>query len=182
MAYRPKLFTGISLDAKTRAACAQIADRFERSGMRARFEPPDKLHITVAFLGWVPPEQVELIEEALRETAARVPPFSITLDKVGAFPNERNPHVVWLGSRAKHPEFETLAAKLRLAYEQLGFEFRKEAVAHVTIARIKENKTHLPIIDVTPMNMKVSRIILFESLPAGRTTRYEVLAEAKLAG
>lgn len=182
MAYRPKLFTGISLDAKTRAACAEIADRLQCSGMRGRLEQPEKLHITLAFLGWVNPQEVEAIERGLHESAACAAPFSITLDSIGAFPHERNPHIVWIGSREVNPGFAGLSAHVRSVYEALGFTFRKAFVPHVTIARIKEHKTHLPIIDVTPMPMKVSRITLFESLPAGRTTRYEVRTEAKLAG
>ena len=182
MSYRPKLFTGINLDPVTRNSCVLIKRRLELSGVNARFEKADKLHITVAFLGWVDPEHVKSIDKALQEAAARVAPFSLTLDKMGAFPHERNPHIVWIGSREKHPGFEALSAELRSGYKQLGFQFPKEAIPHVTIARIKENKTHLPNIDVTPMPMKVSRITLFESLPAGGTTRYEILGEAELAG
>ena len=182
MTYRPKLFTGINLDPSTRNICVLVKRRLELSGVDARFEKADKLHITLAFLGWVDPERVESIDHALREVAARVAPFSITLDKMSAFPHERNPHIVFIGSREKQPGFDALSAQLRSGYERLGFQFPKQAVPHVTIARIKANGVHLPNIDVMPMTTKVRRITLFESLPAEETTRFEIRAEAELAG
>jgi 2'-5' RNA ligase len=182
VSYRPKLFTGINLDGMTRSCCVLIKRRLEVTGLYAHYEKADKLHLTVAFLGWVNPDQVDVIEKTLRETAARVAPFSMTLDKIGAFPHERNAHIVWIGSSEKHPGFEALSTELRSGYEQLGFQFPKETIPHVTIARIKENRTHLPNVDFTPMDMWVSGITLFESLPGEETTRYEVLAEVELAG
>jgi|SRR5579884_756908 len=181
MAYRPKLFAAIDLDKSVRARCAEIAARLEAHGVHARFEAPEKLHITLAFLGWVDPEQVEPIREALRATAAQTPPFSVTLDKLGAFPNERNPHVVYIGSRDQGAAFRDLTRALRAAYGRIGFAFDKDAVAHVTIARIKEERVHLPLLEFKPMRLKVSELTLFDSLPDGRTTRYEARDRIPLA-
>jgi 2'-5' RNA ligase len=181
MAYRPKLFAAIDLDERTRARCAEISARLERQGLRARFEAPEKFHITLAFLGWVDPDQVDPIREALRKAAAQTAHFSVMLDKLGAFPNERNPHVVWIGAREQGAAFRDLTRELRSAYGALGFSFDKDAVAHVTIARIKENRVHLPMLDIKPIRLKVNELTLFDSLPDSRTTRYEVRDRAPLA-
>lgn len=180
MPYRPKLFAGIDLDPHTRAQCAQVASRLEAHGLRARFEAPEKLHITLAFLGYVDPEQVEEIREVLRATASQSDAFRITLDKLGAFPNERNPHIVWIGAHDQGAAFRNLAGRIRRAYADIGFRFEKDAVAHVTIARIKENRQHLSLLDFPPMPMEVRELTLFESLPDARTTRYEVRDRAPL--
>jgi len=178
--YRPKLFTGIELDDQTRVVCAQIASRLEAAGLRGRFEAPEKLHITVAFLGWVNAEQVEPIRDGLRQAAGELSPFAIALDTIGAFPHERNPHIVWIGSRERNRAFERLAGTLRSAYEPLGFTFQKEAIPHVTVARIKTDKQHLPMLEISPLQLNVRHITLFESMPAGRTTRYEIVHQARL--
>lgn len=180
MAYRPKLFAAIDLDQRVRSRCAEVAIRLERQGLRARFEAPEKLHITLAFLGWVQPDQVESIRAVLRAVAAKTPPFRIMLDKLGAFPNERNPHIVWIGAREQGNTFRDLARTLRAAYTGIGFSFDKDAVAHVTIARIKEQRTHLPLLDIKPMQLEVRELTLFDSLPGGRTTRYEVRDRAPM--
>lgn len=174
MTYRPKLFAGIELDDRTRAGCAAIASRLEASGFPARFEAPEKLHITLAFLGWVDAERVETIREALGAVARRSERFSLTLDKIGAFPHERRPRVAWIGAHEAGDAFRRVAREVRKAYDALGFRFDKDAVAHVTIARVKEGRAHLPLLEVKPMRLNVRALTLFESIPAGRTTRYEV--------
>lgn len=180
MAYRPKLFVGIDLDWRVRARCAQVAARLESQGLNARFEAPEKLHITLAFLGWVDADQVEPLRHVMRTVASGTARFTLTLDKLGAFPNERNPHVVWIGTREQGSAFRELAQGMRASYSDIGFHFEKDAVAHVTIARIKEQRVHLPLLEVKPMRLRVNELTLFESLPASRTTRYEIRDRAQL--
>lgn len=178
--HRPKLFAGIELDKSERSRCAQIAARLHSQGLDARFELEEKLHITLAFLGWVDPERVEAIHDALDTAANAAAPFTLSLDKIGAFPNERRPRIVWIGSRDQGAPYRRLAQRARASFEALGFTFEQEAVAHVTIARVKGGRAHLPLLDVEPVPVHVTHIVLFESLPAGSTTRYEVRHRAKL--
>ena len=180
MPHRPKLFAGIELDKRVREQCASVAARLEAQGLDARFEPAEKLHITLAFLGWVDYEQFESIGNALQTAADSAPPFTLTLDTIGAFPHERRPRIVWIGSRDQGAPYRRLAYGARTAFETLGFSFDIDAVAHVTIARVKGGRAHLPMLDVAPMQVHVTDIVLFESLPAGRTTRYEVRHRARL--
>ncbi len=179
---RTKLFVGIELDPRTRAACVDVVARLQDGGLNARFEAPDKLHITLAFLGWVDADTISSIRDGLQSSAGVVAPFVLTLDKIGAFPSERNPHVVYVGAREQGAAFRSLAQTVRTAYENLGFTFGKAAVAHVTIARIKNNHEHLPMLQISAMRLNVNALTLFESLPDARTTRYEVRAHATLQG
>jgi len=179
---RLKLFAGIELDDACRAACVSVAQRLERAGLRARFESPEKLHITLAFLGCAEPEAVEAIREVLRSAASGCRAFVLTLDKVSAFPSERRARVVWIGSREQGAAFRKMAQRLRERYEALGFSFDKPAVAHITVARSKGGTAHLPLLDVHPIRARVRALTLFESIPAGSTTRYEVRARFSLGG
>lgn len=180
MAYRPKLFAGIELDEGVRHGCAEVSARLQAQAFDARYEEPSKFHVTLAFLGWVDAERVEPVRDALQAIAANAPPFTLTFDKIGAFPNERRPKVVWVGARDQGAEFRRLAYTARAAYEQLGFSFDKDAVAHVTLARVKGARGHLPLPGIRPIHLHVTHIALFESLPAGPTTRYEVRSRAPL--
>ena len=180
MTYRPKLFTGIELDDKARTWCAAIVSRLQACGFPGRFEAPEKFHITLAFLGWVDAERVEQIRDVMHDAAALSAPFTLTLDRIGAFPHERKPRVVWIGSHDQGEAFRTLSRSMQTGYSGLGFRFEKDAVAHVTVARVKEGRAHLPMLDVEPIQLPVNRIALFESIPAGRTTRYEVRDRATL--
>ena len=176
-----RLFAGIELGDAARAACADVASALTKTGFAAKYESPDKLHVTLAFLGNVAPERTPETISAL-EAAAAVPPFALAFDKLGAFPHERRPRVVYIGSREQGPAFRSLSSALRGTYAALGFAFDDDAVAHVTIARTKDPQRPLPLVEFTPINIVVERVTLFESLfdKARNTSRYEIIATAPL--
>jgi 2'-5' RNA ligase len=177
-----KLFVGIELDAESRLACAAASERLRKTGFAAKYEAPEKLHVTLAFLGYVEPSGYANVVETLA-AAANAAAFSVTLDKVGAFPHERRPRVVFIGAREQGAQFRMLAERVRDAYASLEFEFKDDAVAHVTIARVKGGRGSLPLIEFAPIPLRIERLTLFESLPdrEHNTSRYEVVERAALS-
>lgn len=177
-----RLFVGIALDESARASCAAISEQLQKTGYAAKYEAPEKLHITLAFLGWVEPERYEETLAALSDAARRTKTFSVTLDKLGAFPHERKPRVVYVGAREQGASFRALARAVRELYGALGFEFNNDPVAHVTIARVKPPQRPLPLIEGAPIPLQIETLTLFESLPdpARKTSRYETIAQAPL--
>lgn len=174
------LFVGIDLDPSARAACAAALEELRKTGLDAKYESPEKLHVTLAFLGFVETSRYDEIVSALLAACAQSRPFALSFDKLGAFPNERKPRVVYVGAREQGAHFRTLAATLRNAYVALGFEFLNDAVAHVTIARIKGPNRPLPLVEFVAIPLEIRSLVLFESLPdkARATSRYERLATA----
>ncbi len=176
-----RLFAGIELDPPVRDACARVQDSLRSAGFEARYESPEKLHITLAFLGNVDAMQTNAVEDALITVASRCKNFDLELNRVGAFPHARRPRIVYVGSYDAGPGFRALAGALRTAYRELGFSFDEDAVAHVTIARVKGgSKRSLPLVEPAATFQQVERIVLFESLPHEGTTRYVVRAGAEL--
>jgi RNA 2',3'-cyclic 3'-phosphodiesterase len=170
-----RLFAGIELDQRTRDACVAIQDRLRTTGFDARFEPAEKLHITLAFLGRVDPAQLDDVTHVLDDVASHHLTFTLTLDKLGAFPHERRPRVIFIGSRAQGAPIRALATALHERYGSMGFNFEDDVVAHVTIARVKGGaRRPVPLLDIAPQQLRVERLALFESLPDKRTTRYVV--------
>lgn len=177
-----RLFAGIALDGTTRAMCVDVQERLRLAAFEAKYEAAEKLHVTLAFLGSIDDERVSQVEQVLDDTAASISPFDLTWDRVGAFPNERRPRIAFVGSREQGGAFRSLAYGLRDRYRALGFAFNDDAVAHVTIARIKGGSPRaLPMLDLIPHVMRASEIALFESLPAENSTRYEIRKRTPLA-
>lgn len=177
-----RLFVGIALDAAARAACAAIAEEVRKAGLTAKFESAEKLHATLAFLGFVEPERIEQVCAAVEWSASRSNPFRVMLDKLGAFPHERKPRIVYVGAREQGAQFRVFAENVRDAYAALGFEFNNDPVVHVTIARAKEPKRPLPLVEFAPIALEIEELALFQSLPdpANKTSRYEIIAAAQL--
>jgi 2'-5' RNA ligase len=179
-----RLFTGIALDAATRAACAGAIDELRRTGFAAKYEELDKLHVTLAFLGNLDRERYDNVVRVMEQSAAATVPFSVVLDKIGAFPHERKPRIVYAGARNQGREFRMLCARLRGGYAELGFTFKDDAVAHVTIARVKDPRSPLPLFEMPPQVLPVEALTLFESLhdKEKNTSRYVISATSELRG
>jgi 2'-5' RNA ligase len=179
-----RLFAGLALDEAARAACAGAIASLQRAGFAAAYEDPAKLHVTLAFLGNVEADRVPAIERVVLATAARTAPFAVTIDKLGAFPHERRPRVIYVGAREQGAAFRRLCGSLRSAYRELGFSFEDDPVAHVTIARVKGRSLRpLPYVELPPVSLPVGELVLFESLfdKAKNTSRYETLLRAPLS-
>lgn len=178
-----RLFAGIELDDTARAACGAVIAELARSGFAAKFEGLDKLHVTLAFLGNVDPGHLAEILRVMDEAAAAATaPLDVPLDKVGAFPHERKPRIVYVGAREQGRDFRMLCDRLRSGYARLGFTFKDDAVAHVTVARVKDPRRPLPLVSVAPVTLRVDALALFESVhdKEKNTSRYVVSATSEL--
>jgi 2'-5' RNA ligase len=178
-----RLFVGIQLDDASRAACAAVSEGLQRTGFAAKYESAEKLHVTLVFLGNVGASKYEAIVATLGLLVAQAAPFTLTLDRIGAFPHERRPRIIYIGSRGQGAPFRTLAQSARKAYAALGFQFDEDPVAHVTIARVKDPRPQLRAVEFAPIGFEVGALSLFESLfdPKAKTSRYEVTGVAALS-
>jgi len=121
----------------------------------------------------------ELTLSGVRAALQNVRRFRVRFDVVGAFPNERRARIVWAGVRKGEPAFVDLAETVRAAARQFATLDEKKAVLHVTLARLRDPMT-LPRNDLEPSEMRVDEVVVFESLPDGKTTRYEVVERFSL--
>jgi len=85
-----RLFFALWPDPGVRRQLAQLARRHRRPGGREHH--PEDLHLTLAFLGPLTPEQAA----CARQAAGRIhsDPFELTLDRLGYWPR---PRVLWCG-------------------------------------------------------------------------------------
>jgi len=176
-----RLFAGIALGEVMRAACADVAHRLEDTGFAARFGEPENFHLTLAFLGNVEAPRYDEIVATLEALAPNVIRFSLTLDKLGAFPHARHPRVIYVGAREAGSGFRSAARTVRGAYAAMGFTFEDDAVAHVTIARVKGgSRRPIPMLEVPTTTLAITELALFESIREKETTRYIVRHAAPL--
>ena len=106
--------------------------------LRVGWERPEKLHITLKFLGAVSDEQLSAIKGAVRVAALQNSGFTARLAGTGAFPQRGDPRILWIGL-----EPPAAAVKLTRAIDsvcaKLGFEREKRKFSpHLTIARLRE--------------------------------------------
>ena len=64
-----------------------------------RVSPPGQIHLTLKFLGDTDEKKVSKLCQSLKESLIGMGSFNVVIEGIGAFPNERNPKVIWLGIR-----------------------------------------------------------------------------------
>lgn len=151
-----------------------------------RWTVPDGWHLTCAFLPGVALTQVEPLEEALGEVAARTARFRLTLAGSGAFPDASRATVLWLGVLEGADDLAQLAVRCRNAASGCGVEvdggrFRP----HLTLARTKPfaARRWLTVLDAIPaQSWPVEEFALVRSRLLRGGAGYEVLGRFPLAG
>lgn len=128
-----RLFVAVDVDEKLRERTKPLLNALSRlNGVKA--VEPENLHITLLFLGEVEERRLPAIEDSL--SSVEFSPFTLTFEGVGAFPNEKNPRVVWVGVKDSG-ELKKLADSVYEKLKKLGFRRDKEFAAHMTVARVK---------------------------------------------
>ena len=124
-----RLFVAIDLPEVMREELVRLGTQIPG----VRWHPPEKLHLTLAFLGdAVAPEVQTRLHQTL--AAVRVPPFFLPLTGTGSFGGTR-PRAIWAGTGRGHPHLFALHKAVNDAVLAAGGEADlKPFVPHVTLA------------------------------------------------
>ena len=189
-----RLFVGVEIDPRVAAAAGALVDelrhRAQRLAPRARITwiPPDRLHLTVRFIGNVN----DVAEHAIRsvlEAAVAVSPFDLSLAGIGAFPGSGRPQVLWAGlgdgrDRLQQVERDVTPRLTRAGIPPEGRPYSP----HLTLARVREAAGLMapPLFDGLERTAlgttRVEAITLFESRLSPKGPTYVPLQRTFLHG
>lgn len=177
-----RLFVGVEIDETARGTFTEVAVQLRRRLPKLRFVEPANYHLTLVFLGNAMHESILPIEAALTAIASRHQPFELMFERIGAFPHERKPRIVYVGCRGAAPAYRNLARDANAEMKALGYGDEKDDIPHVTLARsVMRTKFAIPMLDVPPTRVPIDALTLFESVLEGRRTRYETHTRVRLA-
>ncbi len=173
-----RLFIGIAVLPPTRDTLARFAADLPPS-FTCLAEPPERLHVTLAFIGQREPEALPGLEAILRETAAESAPFMLIADGLGCFGKVG----VLYASFSPCVALETLAARLRERLLAAGETFDpKPFVPHVTLARkVREDTPPRTMVTCFPLSFPAEALTLFHSTRVERELRYLPLTVSPFA-
>ncbi len=137
-AEKVRSFIAIELPGDLRKKLGQLQKRLEAdSTYRIKWADPNSIHLTLKFLGSVPPELIDPIIRAVAEAAGEVPPFKLETGEVGVFPNLKRVQVVWLGLAGEVDKLARLYQLLEARLARLGFTPESRPFTpHLTLARL----------------------------------------------
>jgi len=132
----------------------------------------ESYHITLRFLDDIPDEQVEVIKNSLNKV--KFDRFAIELGRIGFFPNDKFPRVVWIGLKNDSKMIE-LKRKID---DILNLELETNFKPHITVARLKQgNVNTYENLEVEPKKMIVSSFCLINSVLTREGAIHEIVEE-----
>jgi len=142
---KKRLFIAIGLPSDILQALEKMQNQLKRFSREAKWVKAEGIHLTLKFLGYVDPDKIPAISNALQPIAGSMQAFSIQVGGCGFFPNSRRPAVLWTGVNSK--ELEGLQKQVDEAMAKLGFEKEERAFTpHLTIARFRDYHGLTPLV------------------------------------
>lgn len=136
---RMRLFIALNLPDDEKERIQGAVEPLRDANLPVRWVAPMNYHVTLKFLGDVPPEQAKRIGHTLDEVASKTEPFNLEVEGFGAFPTIRRPKVIWMGVNAS-PALRCLKQDVEWALTDLGFDRETKAFhPHLTLGRANAN-------------------------------------------
>ncbi len=155
----------------------------------AKLTEPEKLHVTIAFIGEQPAQMQDELEQIIKQAVIDIPTFELTPGYIDGFPHLHNPHTLWIGVKDDVDKLFILRERIKDSLSQLDETVdQRRYVPHIAIAKMPA-ELHI----TTEQERKLEKIMqrkfkpvmidavkLYESIPNHDFHKHNTLAEIKL--
>jgi len=181
-------FLAVELPEAIRKRIEEIQADLRSSNSDVRWVRPDKIHLTLKFFGNIEESRVDSITRSIEPFVAGTPHFSLEVRGMGAFPNIRNPRVIWLGLIDEKQVLMPLQKQLESTLETIGFPVEDRPFRpHLTLGRVNSSRGKDELIGRIEKykeekfgDVEVKRFVLFKSDLRPTGPIYTPLREVKL--
>lgn len=167
-----RLFIAAELPENMLEALAETSARL-RDTVKGRYVAPDSFHVTLAFLGEVAVERIDVAADALEAGCQGFEEFEVALGPLGSF-GKRSAATLWQGF-AEQGNVCDLANSVRAELRNVAFAFDEKAFkAHITLMR-KADLTRGELPMPACARGMIEHVTLFKSDLSGSRPIYEPL-------
>ncbi|MCX6827170.1 MAG: RNA 2',3'-cyclic phosphodiesterase [candidate division Zixibacteria bacterium] len=182
-----RLFIALPLPKNIEDFLGEIIFVLKQKGGKVKWVAPKNVHLTVKFLGETGEDKIAAIKSVLQGIAEKYPPVLAAINKIGAFPDLKQPRVIWAGLTGDINILEALAGDIEKEMTQLGFPGEDKGFkAHLTLGRIKDNyglgelAESIKSYQIASATWQFETLVLFNSVLTPQGPIYSRLFEAKL--
>jgi 2'-5' RNA ligase len=143
-----------------------------------RLISPEKLHLTLKFLGDAAGDTLGPVKQALESLSERHEPFEVRISGFGAFPSERKARILWAGVGEGSESLRAVAQSVEDVLQPAGFaREQRPYVPHLTLGRARGRGSKLENKGISPPTLRftVSGVELVESVPGAGGVTYSIL-------
>jgi 2'-5' RNA ligase len=146
-----RAFIALELSKEIKKELEKVQNQLKKAGVRATWVKPEIVHLTLAFLGSITPNQVETIHKVLEEKTGKS--SSLRLEQIGCFPRPEKARIIFIDLRGDLKELNNLTKQIRqgLKKEKIWFD-NKPPIAHITIGRVKKRSNLTDILKGIKVN------------------------------
>jgi len=142
------------------------------------------------FFGNIDEEACHEIMDAVGEAVVEVKPFSLAVKGLGAFPNMRNPRVIWLAVEDGGGVLKPLQGAVEERLQEIGYPREERTFRpHLTLGRVRSGKGRPGLLQRMENRLeadlgefRVERLVLFKSDLRPTGPIYTELRALKLGG
>lgn len=183
-----RTFIAIGLPLNLRRKLDRISQDLRRKCSGVKWVDPEKIHLTLKFLGNVEVEKLPRIKAVLDEVTRHHCPIKVEVGGLGCFPNLRRPRVIWVGIKNQEEKLGKLAKDIEDKLAELGFQPEKRKFnGHLTLGRVKKFPVKLnlniPSLEARAESLgslNIDMILLIKSTLTARGAVYDIISEHKL--
>jgi 2'-5' RNA ligase len=185
-----RIFIAVELNSEVKNKINEVVSSIKNYNLPVKWVEKDNLHITLKFLGEVKENKINDLTKLLKNEVEKNNRFTLKVEGLGAFPNNKKPRVIWVGTTDGKDKICDIAQKLEESLPKNGFGKKEEKPfsSHITIGRVKEVgklsdfSTVLPKLDNLSFGVvEVNSINLMKSALTPKGPIYEVVAKISLA-
>ncbi len=179
---KQRLFLAIELPDNVAKSVLQLQTQLDRLHLPIDWEPEEKLHLTLNFLGKVDDSLLSEISLIVRNRCSETQNFKLIPAFLETLYKRHETSIVYLGLGGDVTELKNLQKDLASAFSQLQFSQSERFLPHITIGKVKKNdpvvtKSVLDTInqqEFTPLpEFAVDHLTLFRSFPAKFDSHYQ---------
>lgn len=142
-----RVFVAIDISDEAKKEVGKLYKVLKKKHWKVKWEPAEKLHFTLAFLGPIDESALQLIKLACQKAIENFSFFEVSFKGLGCFPDYDYPRVIWLGLKGDLKFLAALQKKVLNELENCGiFKSLSERILkglkrsfspHVTLGRVR---------------------------------------------
>ena len=183
-------FIAIDVPLWVKTEISGIQNRLRVLDLDASWVRQENMHLTLKFLGDIDARLVPAIIKEMGAVLSPAPKFSVSLGRLGAFPDLKKPRVAWIAVEDPSDVLERLWRETEDAMWALKFPRDKRKFSpHLTVARIKSQKGNRLLaatLSAAPQTgfkpFDIASVKLYKSELTAKGSIYTELADVNLDG
>ena len=184
-----RTFLAVEIDSPNKQKLSELIALLKKTNTDVKWINENQMHLTLKFLGNTEKTKTQEIPRVLEPITKDFREFTISLSKIGAFPNINKPRVIWIGIDEGKVTLKLLADKIESELEKIGFaKEKREFKSHLTLGRVRSIKNMPRLTDLIQKTdfqsqdkIKISALILFHSTLTPKGAIYAPLTKIKLS-